>query len=214
MKILLLIFFSSFAFSRDHTFVRDPENLMGKVDKFVGWTTFEDTFKCGTKIIYEMNQCARRCEPYFCKEICHAPEQSIVTVEDCNKEGATLMSKGKVWIKVSRSRFRDYNFIRAWLGIPKSGPSGKGPGEEIGKSYVTLKNIELEKFTLLNRKVLESLRLHVIYSHWDNDIGEHIHSHQSIVVGKAHETVGLHLEHKFHEVDRPVGRVLTIDFPK
>lgn len=214
MKLSLVLLPLSISYARNLHFIKDPQGLMKSLDEFIGWTTFEETFKCGTKFTYQMNQCARRCEPYYCEEICKDPSTSVVTIENCTKESAEFISDGKVWIKVLKNRYKDFNTVRGWLGAPLTGRTGKQrEGENIGKNYVTLKSIEKEKFKLQDGIVIEVRRLHVIYSFWDEEVQNFNHSHQSMVVGHANETGGLFLEHRFHELKKPVSQLLKFEIP-
>lgn len=196
-----------------YSYIEDQNNVLEKVDAFVGWTSFEDTFRCGTKIVFEINDCARRCEPFYCESPCSDWKESVVTVENCTEESVTFMSKGKPWFSVEKSQYFDFNPVRGWLGLPKNGKAQK-PGEDNGKDYVTLLKAEPESFQLKSGDHLDSLRVHVIYHYWVREVGDFNHSKQSMVVGRTQETGGMFLEHNFEENSKPVSRVVSLTIPE
>lgn len=212
LLLFFLLCFSSLSLAREYPFLKDPQKLLPKIDKFIGWTTFEDTFRCGSQFVYQMNQCAQRCEPYYCEEICKKPEISTVTIKKCDGQSVSFMAGGKVWLKFLKNRFKDYNFIRGWLGIPLRGKLGKR-NEVIGKNYVTLKKLEKIQHKLKNGKNIEAIRLYVTYSFWNKLTKKFGHSYQSIVVGRGNQTGGLLLEHRFHEVSKPVSYLIKMTIP-
>lgn len=221
IKIVFLIFYALFfstpVFAKTQPYIKDPHELLKEVDRFIGWTTFEDTYLCGTKYTFQMNNCAQRCEPYYCEEICQQPKTTTITVKDCSDASVSFFSDkpavpGRSWFTVKKENFKNRNAIRGWLGAPLNGISGKG-NERIGKNYVTLDKIEYEDFTLKGGKIIKALRLHVIYSYWNEELIRYNNSHQAMVVGHANETGGLFLEHRFYEVSKPVSHLIKLSRP-
>jgi len=194
--------------SGQYPFIKDPNNLLFEIDKFIGWTSFEDTFRCGSKFVFQMNSCAKRCEPFYCESVCEPKKKEIVTTGECTGNSVSFLNNGKVWFKVKKERYFDFNWIRAWLSAPIQGAYGK-PGERIGKKFVTIEKVVPEKFKI-GKKVFDTLRVYIIYSYFNESIKKYSHSYQSVVVGKSNETGGMFLEHMFYENKEPVSRIINL----
>ncbi len=197
-----------------YPFLVDPNNLLEQVDKFIGWTTFDNTFKCGTEINYELNRCAMKFEPYNEEQICEQKNKKAkIKIGNCTKDSKDFMDGKETWIRVRKNRYHDYNFFRAWIGAPVTGLTEK-TGEAILKNYIELLKVENERFTFKNGKSIPVIRIHVIYNYFNNHTERFNSSYQSIVLGKGSETSGALLEHKIHENKLLLSRVTEIRFAK
>jgi hypothetical protein len=96
-----------------------------------------------------------------------------------------------------------------WIGKPDKSIIG----EEIGKSRLDLTDLKTEKFVLKSGRTIDAVRLSFIYYHFDASLKQHIPSAQSVLVPRFEETAGLHLDHTFHEMKKPIAKVLEIADP-
>ncbi len=208
---------STAAAKRSFSHIKDPKNLLERLDSFVGRPEFDKAFKCGRSITYEMNSCARYCEPFTCNEVCDPTVKEYkIQIRDCKKDSVTVFNAttSKPWFTITPETYAAHNFIRFVLAAPWSGkPDKSAVGEDIGKNYIKLTDLKNEKFALKSGKVLEATRLYFTYFHFDQHLKEYVPSAQSILMPRFEETAGLHLDHTFYEVKKPIARVTEITDP-
>lgn len=214
---LLLCVLSTSVTARTYSHIKDPLNLLSKLDAFVGRPSFEKAFKCERVLTYEMNTCARYCEPFVCSEVCDPTvKQFKIQIRDCQKDSVSIfnLSTNQEWFKITREGFAKDNFIRFFLAAPWTGKPDKSIiGEEVGKNHIELSNLKEEKFTLKSGKTIDAIRLFYIYYHFDKQMRKHVPSSQSVLVPRFEETAGLHLDHIFYEVKMPLAKVVEITDP-
>lgn len=194
--------------------IRDPKNLLQQMDTFMGTPPYEKAYKCGLTLKYDFNYCARLCEPFVCQEICDATRKGVVIqLRECSENGVSFynVTDNKEWFRVTPEGHSKHSFLRFFLAAPWSGKPDKSlAGEEIGKNTVELTDIKSETFVLATGRKLKAKRLFYTYFHYDEVLKKPIPSAQSILMGKQIETGGLHLDHTFYEVKRPLARVTDI----
>lgn len=209
MLVLILFGCSSGDHKSPHSHIRDPKNYLKQVDQFISSASFDKTFRCGSEFTYELKQCARRCEPFFCKEICQKPVKSKVKIGKCDGHSVSFLNnKNKIWIRVNRNNFHNLNFIRAMMAAPKVGQIEKS-GEPIGKNLIEIHDAVPEMY-MVGGKKYDAIRIHFLYMHFNEKKSYYTPSFQSIVLGKSYLTGGLLLEHKFEDLKHPVSKMVDI----
>ena len=214
--ILFILAFSSCSQlqkNEKYPFLVDPNKLLEQIDSFIGWTTFENTFKCGTEISYDLNRCATKFEPYYKGQFCADKNRKVkIKIGNCTSESVEFLNGEEIWVRARKHRYLDYNFFRAWVGAPVEGDSEK-PAEVMDKSFTELVKVENEKFKFKNGKSIPAIRIHVVYNHFNNITEKFTKSAQSIVLGKGSETAGALLEHKVNENKLLLSKVTQLKFP-
>lgn len=164
-----------------------------------------------------MNMCARYCEPFVCSEVCDPSVKEFkIQIRDCKTDSVNIfnVTSGKLWFPITRESYASSNFIRFFLAAPWTGKPDKSMiGEEIGKNYVELTDLKHEKFTLKAGKTLNAVRLFFTYYHFDERIKKHVPSAQSVLMPHFEETAGLHLDHTFYEIKKPIAKIIEVTDP-
>jgi hypothetical protein len=200
--------------ARSYEHIKDPKKLLEKMDAFVGRPAFDKAFKCGRTLVYEMNSCAKYCEPFVCTEVCNPAEKEYrIQIRDCTKDSVTIYntSNNKEWFKITPERYAASNFIRFFIAAPWIGKPDKSIiGEEIGRHRIEISDLKPETLTLKDNRQISAVRLFFTYFHFDEALQAHVPSAQSVLVPRFEETAGLHLDHVFHGMKKPIARVVEI----
>ncbi|HVJ66008.1 MAG TPA: hypothetical protein VM901_12180 [Bdellovibrionota bacterium] len=194
--------------------IKDPKHLLTKLDAFMDQPAFDKAFPCGRTLIYQFNKCARFCEPFSCSEVCDPSiKESRIQIRDCKKDSVTVfnLSENREWFRITPESFRTHNFIRFVLAAPWIGKPGKSIiGEDIGKNRIDITGLKPETFKSASGVELPAMRLFFTYFHHDSRTQKEVPSAQSLLMPKFAESGGLHLDHVFYELKRPMARVSEI----
>ncbi len=199
------------SFSKEYPHIDDPKKILEFVDNFIEKPPFEEAFRCGAKIKYERNLCAKFCEPFSCKEVCdQSLKEETLVVSKCSKKSVSITeSNGKIWFVVDKSRWYDLNFARAFFLAPLNGDFTI-PGQKINKNRIIITSKKLETFKLQDKTELKAVRIFFTYKKWNEELKQYYDSPQSLVLGKVKPTQGLFLEHSFLRMSKPIGKVISI----
>lgn len=212
--VFLLMVFAQFKMASAYAHIKDSKGLLTKLDAFMDQPNFDKAFPCGRTLVYKFNKCARFCEPFTCSEVCDPSiKESRIQIRDCKKDSVTIfnLSDNQEWFRVTPESFRTHNFIRFVIAAPWIGKPDKSIiGEEIGKNRIEITGLQSETFEDANGTKIPAMRIFFTYFHYDSQMKKEVPSAQSLLMPKFVETGGLHLDHVFYELKRPMARVSEI----